>query len=744
VRSFERGVRPFVGIGELYKEFMFKFSIFLAVAMTAQAVFAQTNSSVVFLVKNHDTKAAVAEATAIVKNTDISALTDANGRVQLNNVPAGEQTIEISSLGYETAEIKLMFPLTDSTERTVFLEINNEVGEVTITSTRTSRDIEAEPTRVEAIDEEEIDEKISMRPANVSMVLHESTGIQVQQTSATSNSQSVRIQGLDGRYTQILKDGFPAYGGFSGSLSVLEIPPLDLKQVEIIKGPSATLFGGDAIAGVVNFVTKDPQERPVTTLILNQTSALGTDFSIFNSRKFERFGYTLLGSANYQKEYDVDDDDFTELPNTKAAAFSPKFVFYFNDKTTLTVGNSTSFQNRKGGDVIALRGHPDALHQYFEENTSFRNVSMFNLNHEFADGSRLFAKQSFAFFNRELSTPTYGFEGRQFNSFTDISYARTFGKHAVVVGGSAIYDRFREDVAADVIPRNETRAYGGLFIQDTVDLTDKFSLEAGFRLDYAKDYGAFALPRVAVLYRFTDKLTTRIGFGLGYKTPTMFTEDAETQLFRNVIGVGDDLKAERSNGGTFDINYRGGVGETFTYSLNQMFFYTDITDPIILRPDGKDIYRFSNAESSVISKGIETNARFGYGIAKLFVGYTFTDAKAGYLTGDRHLTLLPRHKVNSSLVFEKHESFKTGVEFYYGSRQTLEDRSLTRSTAEVGLFGEKTFGKISLFINAENLTDVRQGRYGQVVIPPHTDPTFAEIYTHLEGRVFNGGIKIRL
>ena len=119
---------------------------------------------------------------------------------------------------------------------------------VTIESTRTGREIEAEPTRVEAIDEEEIDEKISMRPANVSMVLHESTGINVQVTSATSNTQSVRIQGVDGRYTQILKDGFPAYGGFSGATSILEIPPLDLKQVEVIKGPSATFFGQGAIA----------------------------------------------------------------------------------------------------------------------------------------------------------------------------------------------------------------------------------------------------------------------------------------------------------------------------------------------------------------------------------------------------------------------------------------------------------------------------------------------------------------
>src|SRR6185295_1162719 len=127
---------------------------------------------------------------------------------------------------YETKEVKL----TSQTETLIYIEVNNEVGEVTVTSTRTGREIDDVPTRVEAIDEEEVDEKTSMRPANVSMVLNESTGIRVQQTSATSNTQSVRIQGLDGRYTQLLKDGFPAFGGFSGSISLLDILPLDLKQ----------------------------------------------------------------------------------------------------------------------------------------------------------------------------------------------------------------------------------------------------------------------------------------------------------------------------------------------------------------------------------------------------------------------------------------------------------------------------------------------------------------------------------
>jgi outer membrane receptor for ferrienterochelin and colicins len=109
-----------------------------------------------------------------------------------------------------------------------------------------------------------------MRPANVSMLLHESTGMQVQQTSAVSGNASIRVQGLDGRYTQLLKDGYPNFGNFASGLSILEIPPLDLKQVEIIKGPASTLYGGGAIAGVVNFISKTPKEKGEYNFILNQ------------------------------------------------------------------------------------------------------------------------------------------------------------------------------------------------------------------------------------------------------------------------------------------------------------------------------------------------------------------------------------------------------------------------------------------------------------------------------------------
>lgn len=714
--------------------------LFFAVILTVQVSFAQSAFKVI--VKDEATKAPIAGATVAVKDTAVSATTDAQGIASLTNVPNGEQTITVFSPGYEAKELKVAFPRSEINETLIFIRVTNEVGEVTITSTRTGREIDDVPTRVEAIDEEEVDEKTNMRPANVSMVLNESTGIKVQQTSATSNTQSVRIQGLDGRYTQILKDGFSAFGGFSSSISMLDILPLDLKQVEIIKGPSATFYGGGAIAGVVNFISKEPEGKPITAMIFNQTTARGTDLALFNSRKFERFGYTFLGSLNYQKEYDVDSDDFTELPRTNSFNLNPRFFFSLSDSTRLIVGSSTSYQNRKGGDVFVIRGHADDFHQYFENNNSLRNVTTLQFEKEFVGGSRLVAKQSLAFFIREIEIPNYLFEGRQFDSYTDVSYFRTANNHALVFGVNAVYDQFRE--SRSLLPRDETRTTFGGYAQDSFNVTDKLFFEAGFRLDNLKDYGTFPLPRVSALYRFTNNLSSRLSLGLGYKAPSIFTEEAETLLFQNVLPIGNSLKAERSRGGTLDVNYRNPIGEKFSYSVNQMFFYTEIKDPLVLLEGPGGLFQFVNASQPVESRGFETNVRLSYDIVKLFAGYTFTHAKARYLPGNQILPLTPKSRINSALLFESEANFKTGIEAYYTSSQFLTNRFKTKPYWVLGIFGEKMFGKYSLFINAENITDTRQGRFTQVVFPPHQLPTFSEIYAPTEGRVINGGIKIRL
>lgn len=173
-----------------------------------------------------------------------------------------------------------------------------EEEEIKVTSGRTSYYIEDVPLRIEVLGAEEINEKMIMRPTNISMILSEATGVQTQQTSSLSGSMSIKMQGLDGKYTQLLKDGFPLYGGLSSGLSVMQIPPLDLAQVEFIKGPSSTLYGGDAIAGIVNLISKSPGEKRKIDIFANATDRQGYDFNLFYSspmKENNKFGITFLG-----------------------------------------------------------------------------------------------------------------------------------------------------------------------------------------------------------------------------------------------------------------------------------------------------------------------------------------------------------------------------------------------------------------------------------------------------------------
>ncbi|UMY67131.1 MULTISPECIES: TonB-dependent siderophore receptor [unclassified Flavobacterium] len=622
--------------------------------------------------------------------------------------------------------------------------------EVVIKSTRTSRTIRNTPTRVETIDSEELDEKANMRPANVSMVLHESTGIQVQQTSATSGNSSIRVQGLDGRYTQLLKDGYPNFGNFANGLSILEIPPLDLKQVEVIKGPASTLYGGGAIAGVVNFISKDPSREGEHLLLLNQSHVGQSNLGGFFSKRNDKWGYTLLGLANLQNDYDVDRDGFSELPQSFNLSLHPKVFWYKGEKTSFELGNQYAVSRNTGGDTRVIDHREDAFHTYFERNITLRNTTNAELQTTLGAGTfRL--RGSLAVFIREIELPDYKFTGNNLTGFGEATWSATFReRHDLVVGASYNDDRFDQRTNTSGHNLDSHTATAGVFAQHTWDITDQLILESGLRAETVRyvmqagtsqRFGA-VLPRVSLLYKFHENWSGRVTGGTGYKAPTVFTEQTETLQYRDVLPL-VDAKVERSAGGTVDVNYRVRPGE-WAISANQMFFYTRLTRPLVLQYDGAD-YRFVNASDPVRSRGFETNLKFVYqDYYKLFAGYTFTEATAGYVPGAGQLPLVPRHKVNLTLIYEKERDLKIGLEGYFTDQQYLTDRTATPSYWELGASAEKYFGKhLSIFVNFENFTDERQGRYKRVVNGPATQPTFDEIWNHTEGFVCSGGVKWR-
>ena len=158
---------------------------------------------------------------------------------------------------------------------------------VIVTATRTNTRLADQPVRVEVIGREEIEEKALMTPGSVAMLLGETSGLRVQTTAPSLGAANVRIQGLRGRYSQLVADGLPLYGAQGDSFSLLQVPPLDLDQVEIIKGVASALYGASALGGVINLVSR----RPVNDdrqLLINRTSQAGTRRVALARRRAER------------------------------------------------------------------------------------------------------------------------------------------------------------------------------------------------------------------------------------------------------------------------------------------------------------------------------------------------------------------------------------------------------------------------------------------------------------------------
>jgi len=697
------------------------------------------------IIKDNESKEALIGATAILQGTTIGASTDQNGLIEMKNIPDGKQLIIFNYIGYLEKADTINFPLLQDQPFEILLFADEKLEEVIIYSTRSSRAIENIPTRMEVISGEELEEKGNMKPGDIRMMLNESTGIQTQQTSATSYNSSIRIQGLDGKYTQILRDGFPLYSGFSGGLSLLQIVPLDLKQVEVIKGASSTLYGGGAIAGLVNLISKTPKEKRELSFMLNGTSALGLDASGFYSQKNKKIGTTTFVSYNLGTPYDPANIGLTAIPKYTRYTFNPKLFVYFNDKTTLNIGVNSTIEDRIGGDIKFIENKGDSIHSYFEKNKTNRYSTQLGLDYNANDKSKFAFKNSVSYYDREIEIPDYKFSGIQLSSFSEATYNHKGEKSEWITGINLWTAKFKQNKfdTSKVVDYNHTTF--GMFVQNTWNATDKFILESGLRSDYQNEYGFFALPRISALFKINPNLTVRLGGGLGYKTPTVFTEDAERIQFRNVLPVDvSKTKAEQSIGGNFDLNYKTLLSDKIFFSINTLLFYTQIKNPLVLAPTTTGLYDFKQPNGFIATKGIETNIKLTYGDLKLFVGYTLADVKQHYNGTETAFPLVAQHRLNNVLMYEIEDELKMGLEAYYFSPQELNDGAMGRAYWLFGFMVEKIWEKFSVFVNFENFGNTRQTRFDTIYTGSITNPTFRDIYAPVDGFVVNGGLKIKL
>jgi iron complex outermembrane receptor protein len=681
---------------------------------------------------------------ASVRAGRVSRFTDARGRAELR-VPRGEHRIAVSRIGFAPETLLVAVAAgADTTIRVALEPRSTELEPVIVTATRSGRRIEDEPVRVEVLGPDEVNEKLDMTPGDITMMMNETPGLRVQTTSPSLGGANVRVQGLRGRYTQILSDGLPLFGAQTGGLGLLQIPPMDLGGVEIVKGVASALYGGSALGGVINLLSRRPGPDPVREILINQTSLGGTDAVGFDGRQLSSdWGYTLLAGAHRQSQLDRDADGWTDLPGYARGVLRPRVFWSSPLGHTIALTAGATLEEREGGTMtgrVAPGGspHPEALRT---ARLDAGGAGRFLLG---SSGTVVSARGSLALQrHRHRFGPTLE-RDQHLTWFGETALSATRGRTSWVLGGALEQVTYE---AEDVAGFDYTFTTPGVFAQGTVDLVPWLAASGSARLDSHSRYGTFVSPRLSVLVRLGAGWITRASAGTGFFAPTPFTEETE------VIGLAPlapvtGLSAERARTASLDLG--GALGAV---QVNATFFGSVVRAPVGLRPlnDGRGGVELVNVAEPARTAGTELFLGWSRGPVRLVGTYTYVhSSEADPEDGTRRtVPLTPAHQAGLVAVHEEEGSGRVGLEVYYTGAQQLDDnpyRVSSKPYVHIGLMAERRLGPVRAFVNAENLLDVRQTRYHPLVLPsvgPGGRWT-TDVWAPLDGRVANLGVRIDL
>lgn len=677
-----------------------------------------------------------------VAGTAVGAMTDTLGEATIAGIPNGPQTIVFSCVGYKTRELVINFPVAEA-EQTIEVRLTQtsyELEAVTVTTARTSYHLYDVPVRIEVKGEEDIGETMIDHPSSISELFLESTGIQVLQTSSVSNFTSIKLQGLDGSYTQILKDGFPLYGGLSAGLSVTQIPPLDLNRVEIIKGPSSALYGSGAIAGIINLISKKPAENGQLTVLLNGTSLRGIDAGAYYSKQKDNVGFTMLLNGNSNAAYDADRTGFSDIPERKFFVINPKIFYDLNSSTKMMFGLSTAYEDLSGGDMTALNEGASALHPYIEKSTSQRSYTQLELT-SLLGGTSISFKNSIAYFYLSRSLKSDHFKGTQWTSYTELTAQSKVDKHTLTAGLNVTTDSFTDNPAFSDVNRSFSRWTAGFFGQDDWQIAVPLTLETGLRIDRENHYGVQMVPRIAGIYHVSNNVGLRASAGLGYEVPSLFSDQSDPNSIFKLNPLGSNVRVERSIGGEFDCTYSGIAFGIISFTLNQALFYTRINDPLV--PASGSI-SLSNADGYLFSRGAETDIKLTGGELEAFIGYTYTNAEKKFSNSSGELYLTPPHRFVMDILFDMEKFGEGGIELRYTGSQLLQDGAKSPDFWVFDVLFQKKLSYVTLFVAVENLLNFKAADHIPVVTGGNINPQFNDVWAPLEGRVVNAGLKFQM
>lgn len=590
-----------------------------------QLSFSQNGTSISgkIVVENNEKQQAMVE----LLKTKYKTPTDSLGHYKLENIPAGNYKIQIASFGLKTITKNIVLKENEDLVLDFELKNNeNELNEVVVSGTLKA------VKRLESAVPVEVYSPVFFKKnptPSIYEALQNVNGVRPQLNCGVCNTGDIHINGLEGPYTSVMIDGMPIVSSLSTVYGLSGIPNSLVERIEIVKGPASSLYGSEAVGGLINIITKNPNNAPQFSADVFTTSWLETNADIggkFNIKKTT----SLLGLNyyNYNQTIDNDNDGFTDVTAQNRISVFNKWNFFREQNRLFSVAVRGMYEDRWGGDIRWDKKYRGGDVIYGESIYTKRGEILGNYQLPTSEKLMLSFSGTMHFQDSRYGTTSY--IANQKIGFLQLTWDKKIKNNDLLAGIASRYTYYDDNTAATSISSEnnpEKTWLPGVFAQDEITFSEKHKVLLGLRYDYNSIHGNIFTPRLAYKLKINENNILRFNAGTGFRVVNLFTEDHAALTGSREVVIAENLEPEKSINA--NLNYIKKIyfpSGTFI-GIETTAFYTRFSNKIVsdYETDPNQII-YNNIEGYALSQGISCNTdiNFTNGL-KFILGATYMD-----------------------------------------------------------------------------------------------------------------------
>ncbi|MDO1444912.1 TonB-dependent receptor [Rhodocytophaga aerolata] len=552
-------------------------------------------------------KVPVAFANVVLKDTQIGTTTSEKGEFTLKAKP-GNYVLQASAVGYTAFQKTIVIQPGETHKIDITMQESSiNLGEVVVTGTMKETFVKDSPVKVEVITQKFL---LTNPTNNVIEAIQTVNGVQEQINCGVCGTNDIHINGMEGPYTLVLIDGMPIVSSLATVYGFNGIPTSLVDRIEIIKGPSSTLYGTEAVGGVINIITRKPDKMPWLSFNTFYTTHHEWNTDLAFSPRISKNIATTFSANYYRNQYRLDNngDNFTDIPLNERVSLFTKWHFTRKNNYLASIAARYYGENRFGGTMQWQPIHRGSNQVYGESiyTKRFELIGSYQLPVSFTN---LKIDYSFNIHNQNSFYGKTPYKADQKVYFTNLLWNHTFGNHDLLVGGTLRYQTYADNSLAST---NDKRFIPGIFAQNEWKFAPKSSLLVGARLDHHQKHGFIFAPRINLKQGFGDFTTARLNLGTGFRVVNLFTEDHAALTGARTVLIQNDLQPEESYNATLNLNRVYTLGES-AGSVDVDLFYTYFTNKIIPDYDtDPNLIIYDNLEGHGISRGVAMNVQHSF------------------------------------------------------------------------------------------------------------------------------------